>query len=72
MTMGPARGYFPEPAKSILVVKPAMVERVKAHFDHLGFTAVTSTRYLGGFMRSRSDESSRIRQKVSEWNAGIT
>ena len=49
-TIGPARGYFPELTKSILVVKPAMVERAKTHFNHLGFTILTGTRYLGGFI----------------------
>ena len=63
---GPVRGHFPEPTKFILVVKPAMIERAKAHFDHLGFTMVTGTRYLGGFIGSRPDESSHIRQKVPE------
>ena len=65
-TTRPARGYFPKPTKPILVVKHAMVERAKAHFDHLGFTVVTGTRYLGGFIGSRPDESSHIRQKVPE------
>ena len=64
-TTGPARGYFPEPTKTILVVNPAMVERAKAHLEHLGFTIVSGTRYLGGFIGSRADESSHIRQKVS-------
>ena len=52
MTMGPARGYFPETTKYILVVKPAMAERAKAHFYHLGFTVVTGTRYPGGSIGS--------------------
>ena len=65
-TIGPARGYFPEPTKSILVVKPAMVEQAKARFDHHGFTIVIGTRYLGGFIGTRSDESSHIHAKVSE------
>ena len=63
MSTGPARRYFPEPATSILVVKPAIVERAKARFDHLGFTVVTGTRYLGGFIGTTADESSRIQQR---------
>ena len=66
VTMGLARGYFPEPTKSTLVVKPAMVECAKAHFDHMNFIVVTGTRYLSGFIGSRSNEPSHIRQKVSE------
>ena len=70
-TTVPARGYFPKPTKSILVVKPAMVERAKAHFDHLGFTVVTGTRYLGGFIGSYPEKSSHILQKVSKWTTSI-
>ena len=62
-TTGPARGYFPEPTNSVLVVKHSMFEGTKAHFDHLGFTFVTGTRYMGGFIGIRSDQSSHIRQK---------
>ena len=51
LSKGPTRGYFPKPTKSILVVKPAMVERAKARFDHLGFQVTTGTRYLGDFVR---------------------
>ena len=45
---GPDRGYFPEPTKPILVVKPQSVDRAKELFQHLGFKVVTDTRYLGG------------------------
>ena len=72
VTTGPAKGYFPEPTKSIFMVKPAMVKCAKAHFNHLGFTVVTGTIYLGGFIGSRSDELSHICQKVSKWTTGIT
>ena len=60
MSTEPARGYFPEPTKSILVVKPAMVQQAKTRFDHLGFTVVTGTRYMGGFIGTTADESSHI------------
>ena len=66
------RGYFPEPSKSILVVKPAMVEQAKVRFDHLGFKVVTGTRYLSGFIGTTANELSHIQQKVSEWSTGIT
>ena len=36
-TKGAARGYFPEPMKSIFVVKPESVERATARFAPLGF-----------------------------------
>ena len=52
----PARGYFPEPTKSILVVKPALVERARDRFTHYGFKVVTDTRYLGGYIGDQVDE----------------
>ena len=72
MSTGLARGYFFKPTKSILVVKPVMVERTKAHFDYFGFTVVTGTRYIGGFIGYPADQSFQIRQKVSKWSTGIT
>ena len=48
-----------------------MVERAKARFNHFGFTVVTGTKYLGGFIGTPADESYHIRQKVSEWTSGI-
>ena len=50
LTKGPARGYLPKLTKSILVVKPAMVDQAEARFNHLGFQAMTGTRYLGSFV----------------------
>ena len=70
--IGPTKGYFPKLTKSILVVKPAMFEQAKARLDHLGFTIVTGTRYLGGFIGTQSDKLSHIRTKVSEWTTDIT
>ena len=66
LSKGPARGYFPEPTKSIPVIKLAMVEGTKACFNHLEFEVVTGTRYLGGFAGTTADESSHICKKVGE------
>ena len=48
---GPARGYFPEPTKSILVVSEKNVPRANAYFRGMGIKVVTGSRYLGGYMR---------------------
>ena len=71
LSNGPARGYFPE-TKSILVVKPAMVERAKARFGHFGFQVTTGTRYMGGFIGTATEEASHIQVKVGKWATGIT
>ena len=68
---GPARGYFPEPTKSILVVKPQSVERATARFAHLGFQVTTGARYLGGYVGDTTDQAKYIDAKVTEWTDGI-
>ena len=47
---GPARGYYPEPTKSILVVAERNVPRAKEYFRRMGIQVVTGIRYLGGFV----------------------
>ena len=47
---GPARGYYPEMTKSILVVAPGNVARAEEHLRGLGIRVVTGHRYLGGFI----------------------
>ena len=44
---GPARGYYPELIKSILVVAPGNAARTEEHFPGLGIRVVTGHRYLG-------------------------
>ena len=48
---GPARGYYPEPTKSIFVVAPGNVAKAEEHFRGLGIRVVTGHRYLGGFVQ---------------------
>ena len=40
---GPARGYFPEPTKSILVVDKRNVPRDKEYFRGMGIQVVTGS-----------------------------
>ena len=53
---GPARGYFPEPTKSILVVSEKNVPRAKEYFRGMGIQVVTGSRYLGGYIGERETE----------------
>ncbi len=62
--IGPAYGYFPEPTKSILVVPPAMVELAKEYFHDHEFKITTGSRYLGGFIGSRSSCEEYVKGKV--------
>ena len=44
---GLARGYFPDPTKSILVVSEQNVPRATEYFQGMGMKIVTWSRYLG-------------------------
>jgi hypothetical protein len=68
---GPRRGYFPEPSKSILVVQEHNKAAAKIAFKDLGFTIVTGTRYLGGFVGSAEDQSDWVKSKTSDWVAAV-
>ena len=68
---GPATGYFPDPTKSILVVKPHSVERVTDRFIHMGFQVTTGARYLGKYVGDTTDQAKYVDAKVTEWTDGI-
>ena len=53
---GPARGYYPESTKSILVVAPGNITQAEEHFRGLGIWVVTGHQYLGGFLGNVSLE----------------
>ena len=61
---GPARGYYPEPTKRILVVAERNVARAKEYFRGMGIKVVTGSRYLGGFLGEMDAEASWIKKKV--------
>ena len=51
---GTARGYFPEPTKSILVVSEKNVPRANAYFRGIGMKVFTGSRYGSGhFLHSK-------------------
>ena len=52
--------------KSILAVRPVMVEQVKARFAHHGFRVVTGTRYLDNFFGDKDAESMYVRNHVAK------
>ena len=71
MMEGPARGYFPEPTKSILVVQPENVDRAKEALSHLGFSIVTGARYLGGHVGTTAKRDDWVAGKVEGWVTGV-
>lgn len=47
---GPKYGYHPEPAKSVLVVKPDFKDKAEALFGKFGIKIVSGNRFLGGYI----------------------
>ena len=65
LELGPAYGYFAEPAKSILVVKERHLEKAKSLFADLQVQVVLSSHFLGGCAGIRQFVSSKIDTWVS-------
>ena len=61
---GPARGYYPERTKSILVVALGNFARAEEHFRGLGIRVVTGHRYLGGFIGDADAEGEWLQEKI--------
>ena len=68
---GPARGYFPDPTKNILVVSEQNVPRATEYFRRMGVKVVTGSRYLGGFVGERETEGQWMQEKVEGWAESV-
>eukprot|EP00978_Attheya_sp_CCMP212_P009133 scaffold21500_cov58-Attheya_sp.AAC.4 len=60
--LGPARGYFPEPSKSILVVQETNLAVAKAALGDLGFRITTGNRYLGRFIEEEAPQEEWVQE----------
>jgi hypothetical protein len=69
--LGPERGYFPEPAKSIFICapddQPAAVQRLEA----FSFRFCDGHRYVGGFLGSDDALGKWLGPKIQQWVQGI-
>ena len=69
---GPARGYYPEPEKSIFVPSTPEVameyqDRLRAHnFQHR-----PGHRYIGGFIGTDAARSEWLEPQIQQWIRGI-
>ena len=68
---GPTNGYFPEPSKSILIVKEEFHATAKELFQHQGLTIVSGHRYLGGFVGDQTELAKYVRSRVIKWSSQI-
>ena len=61
----PDRGYYPEPAKSVLVVPAAEQTRAKAALEAFDFTYTSGSRYLGGYIGDGQELQEWLQPKVA-------
>uniref|UniRef100_A0A8D9B3J6 C2H2-type domain-containing protein n=1 Tax=Cacopsylla melanoneura TaxID=428564 RepID=A0A8D9B3J6_9HEMI len=67
MSEGPLYGYYPEPAKSFLVVKPELQSQAEQIFQDLNVQVVLSHRFLGSVIGPDEMKKEYVSEKVSQW-----
>ena len=68
---GPARGYFPCPAKSILIDAPPEDSPGGRLLAEFSFEAPAGSRYLGGFLGKGTARESWVGEKVAAWTESV-
>ena len=69
VTDGPAYGYFTNPSKSVLLVKPDRLEAAQAMFSGTGVTITTDgCRHLGSALGSQQFVREFVAPKVATWS----
>jgi hypothetical protein len=71
LTLGPRRGYYPEPAKSILITPVNTPSAALDSLDEFNFQKSHGHRYLGGFIGSGATEAEWIDPKIEHWVEAI-
>ena len=72
--IGPDFGYFPEPSKSVLIVRPSEIQHARFFFNdqrRRGFQITTGHRYLGGFIGDLKTRDEWLSTRLSDWTSGI-
>jgi hypothetical protein len=69
--LGPARGYLPEPAKSILICAPADRPAAETRLEAFGFNYTEGNRYVGGFLGTEEALSQWLEPKIQQWVSGV-
>ena len=68
MRIGPKYGYFPNPAKCVLIVKnPKLEKEAEELFGKYNMEFTTGNRHLGAVLGSTQSKVEFITQKVEEW-----
>ena len=69
---GPLIGYFPNPKKTWLVVKPGHIERARTLFPDLGQNITAEGhKYLGAFIGSQLATEKFVEEMITDWTKDI-
>jgi hypothetical protein len=68
--IGPLFGYYPEPTKSILIVRQHNLEKARLRFP--AFRVKTGNRYLGGFIGEDEALNKWLDEKTKFWTEAVT
>jgi hypothetical protein len=69
--LGPARGYFPEPSKSLLISRPEEQAQARQSLSEFDFTFVDGHRYVGGFIGTRAARDAWLESQLDTWLHGV-
>ena len=68
---GPARGYYPEPSKSILICTPDVRDAAQVCLGQFDFQYCDGHRYVGGFVGTEESKRAWLTPKIQQWVDGI-
>jgi hypothetical protein len=71
VALGPARGYYPEPTKSLLICHAGKQEKTLVNLERFHFASSHGHQYVGGFIGTREAHLAWLEPKIQEWIAGI-
>ena len=69
--LGPTRGYFPEPSKSVLICRDSDRARAKRDLDEFNFQYADGHRYVGGFIGNEASRDSWLDPQIQQWAKGV-
>jgi len=71
LAKGPARGYYPEPSKSILICNPTVRETVQGELEAFHFQYEDGYRHVGGFIGTPEAKAKWLQPQIQQWILGI-
>jgi len=71
LAKGPARGYYPEPSKSVLICNPIIHETVEADLGDYHFQYEDGYRHVGGFIGTSEAKARWLQPQIQQWVRGV-